>query len=209
MYTPCIDDLKYSDILIIADAIEKYTLCECWSEIAKQITLARNEITVHEIEFLKHGYTVEESMCWAFLQSLPTKFVRCDIAIFKLIALKFRRMDICFYLDKLNDPSRNIWKLPIAEQKELVYYLDKKSIRNDWKMFADELGYSASKITEFNSSLRHYERPTVLLFNILLSKYPTMELHEIGFCCQKAGRNDVEKKIRLIEKRISDSKLEQ
>ena len=123
--------------------------------------------------------------------------------------MNFKRMDICFFLDALGDTSKNIWELTIPEQKELVYYLDRKSVcRHGWKMFADELEYSASEIERFNSSFRHFERPTILLFNILISKYPKMELQEISSACEKANRNDVAKMIGTVQTRIIDCKAE-
>ena len=57
-----LNDLKYSDILKIAQCIERFTSSDGWSEIAKQIALHKNDITVHEIEYLKHGYTIKVSL---------------------------------------------------------------------------------------------------------------------------------------------------
>ena len=202
-----VDDLKYRDILSIARCMEKYGSCDGWHEIAKQIGLLKNNISICEIDYLKHGYSIEESACWNFLQSLHTKHSICNTTMFREIAIKFRRMDICNFIDGLGEVTKNIWELSITQQKELVYYLDRKLVcRYGWKMFADELDYSATEINDFNLRFQQFERPTVLLFNMLIKDYPKMELQEICLLCNKANRNDVANVINTLRKKIIESK---
>ena len=202
-----VTDLKYRDILEIAQCFERSYSYDGWREIAKQIALCKDNMTAHEIEYLKFGQMIEESACWSFIQSLSTKFSICNTTTFRRIALKFRRLDICYFLDTLGDISKNVWELSITEQKELVYFLDKKMVCGyGWKMFADELNYSASEINNFNPRFQKFEQPTVLLFNILTSKYPEMELQEIIRICHKANRHDVAKILRTLQASIIDNK---
>ena len=87
-----------------------------------------------------------------------------------------------------NDQSVDIWVLPLNETKRLVYYLELSCITTaDWRMFADELGYSYVNIKRISNRTQHLERPTVLLLNLLTSKYPDFSLEELRDICMKAS----------------------
>ena len=66
----------------------------------------------------------EESASWDFIQSLSTKVSNCSITAFKNIARLFKRNDIYYFLDALQNQSLDVWELPIKEKKRLVYYLE-------------------------------------------------------------------------------------
>ena len=93
---------------------------------------------------------------------------------------------ICNFLDRIQNESLDIWKLPTQEKKQLVYYLELACVTSsDWRMFADELGYSYAEISRISRRNRSLERPTVLLFNLIISKYPTFSLQELIEICKK------------------------
>ena len=68
-----------------------------------------------------------------------------------------------------------------------MYYLELACVTSsDWRMFADELGYSYAEISRISRRNRSLERPTVLLLNLLMSRYPTFSLQELREICMKA-----------------------
>ena len=116
-------------------------------------------------------------------------------------------MDICLFLDTLQDLSVDIWNLAFKEKRELVYYLEKPCITvSDWRMLADELGFTNSEISKIKSIRRGFEKPAVLLFNTLISKYPTITLQELILACSTANRPDILEKLKIITQRILSEK---
>ena len=187
-----ISNLKYSDLLKLADLLENETKHHNWNYLGKCIVKQKNDLTIHQIDFLKHGYREEESASWIFLQSLRTNLTSCSIETIQSIALSFKRNDIFLHLNNVQDKSINVWDLSYEKQIELVYYLEKDTTTlPDWKMFADELGYSYSEIKAMAPTKRQYERPTILLFNLLISKYPSTDVSEIITVFQGTNRLDV------------------
>ena len=90
-------------------------------------------------------------------------------------------------MDSLHDQSIDVWTLPSNERKRLIHYLELSCITiADWRMFADELGYSYTDINRISRQNRTKERPTILLFNLLISKYPSFTLEELIRVCMKA-----------------------
>ena len=129
----------------------------------------------------------EESASWEFIHGLPAKVACCSVTIFEKLARSLKRNDISQFLNTLEDQSIDIWKIPTQEKKRLVYYLELPTVTSsDWRMFADELGYSYADINRISRRKRNRERPTILLFNLLISKYPTFALQELRSICMKA-----------------------
>ena len=178
--TLMISDLKYKDILYLAEILDDNLSYKNWNSFGKLLIKEGLDISPYQIDFLKHGYTEEESASWTFIQSLSAKLKSCNIDAFRNIARLYKRNDICNFLDTLHDQSIDIWKLSTKEKRKLVYYLELSSIKdNDWRIFADELGYSYTDITVIRCKKRNMEKPTVLLFNLLLSKFPTLSLTKL------------------------------
>ena len=196
MCTRKICELRYSDVLKLADILENETKHCNWNYLGKHVAKTRHGLNEHQIDFLKHGYIEKESGSWTFLNGLPTKVHACSIRTFQGIAKSFKRMDVYIYLDSVIDKSINVWDLPEEKQLGLVYHLEQQvTTLPDWKMFADELGYSYSEIKNMVPVNRRYERPTVLLFNLLISKYPSIDMREIISIVEKSGRFDVIEKL--------------
>ena len=104
----------------------------------------------------------------------------------------------------------NVWDLEIEEKKMLAILLGKRvTTLPDWKMFADELGFTMNEIRELESR-RKNKRPFVLLCNSLVTHHPTMDLKLIANGWEKALRNDlvralddIQTKLGTVEKRES------
>ena len=182
-----ISKLRYNEILHIAEILDYNLSSKNWNSLGKLIIEEKTDIKSHQVDFLKHGYVEEESASWEFVHNLSAKVPSCSISTFKKIARTLKRIDICNFLDKMQDKSLDIWKLPIQEKKQLLYYLELPCVTSsDWRMFADELGYSYAEISRISRRNRSLERPTVLLFNLIISKYPTSSLQELKEICMKA-----------------------
>ena len=181
-----ISKLRYTDILYFSEILDYNLSYKNWNSLGKLIIEEKGDISPHQVDFLKHGYVEEESASWEFVQSLSVKVSSCSIDSFKKIARNLKRNDIYYFLEKIDDQSIDIWKLPLKKKKGLVYYLELSYVTsNDWRMFADELGYSYADIARISRRNRSLERPTVLLFNLLISKHPTFSLQELRRICMK------------------------
>ena len=195
--------LRYQDLLTLAKVLDHNLSYKNWNALGKLLIEEKPNITSYQVDFLKHGYVEEESASWEFVESLSTKVPNCSIITFEKIARTLKRNDICYFLNTLDDQSIDIWKLPTKEKKSLVYYLELSCVTSsDWRMFADALGYSYADINHIFCGNRSLERPTVLLFNLLISKYPTFTLQELIKICMKAPKNYstvVEKLIAICE----------
>lgn len=111
------------------------------------------------------------------------------------IAKNFRRTNIAIYLEGLNLPMNlPIWVLTWEEKKVLLYQLEMEN-RNDWRMFADELGYS-------NYS---DESPTVLLFRMMIIIKPELNIADMIPVCANLRRNDVAAYLRRLLERNKDA----
>ena len=198
-----ISNLKYRDIIILTEGIDNGPRDRNWNYIAKLLLEGKKDISQQHIDFLHHGYIEEQSESWQFLQSLSTKLSECSIETFRKVACIHHRMDICRFLDTFNETSMNIWDLTDEKKKELVRILEKPCITiADWRMLADELGYLNHEILNIKSRKRSYEKPSLLLMNILISKYPTMSLNELAQACINASRYDVVETLNIIKNRI-------
>ena len=205
MNATLLSQLRYRDFLCLAEILDHNLSYRNWNSLGKLIIEERPDIASHQVDFLKHGYVEEQSASWEFVHSLSCKVSSCSISTFKKIARMLKRIDMCNFLDTLHDQSTDIWKLPLKEKKRLVYYLELPCvISGDWRMFADALGYSYADINHIFRRNRSLERPTVLLFNLLISKYPTFTLQEFIKICMKAPdcySAVVEKLIAICEER--------
>ena len=182
-----ISKLRYRDFLHLAEILDHNLSNKNWNSLGKLIIEEKTDITPQQVDFLKHGYVEEESASWDFIQSLSTKASSCSITAFKNIARLLKRNDIYNFLDALQNQSLDVWELPIKEKKRLVYYLEVTCVTSgDWRMFADELGYSYSDIKRLYRQNSSLERPTILLLNLLISRYPTFSLEELKEICMKA-----------------------
>ena len=203
MNATLLSQLRYKDFLCLAEILDHNLSYRNWNSLGKLIIEERPDIASHQVDFLKHGYVEEQSASWEFVHSLSGKGSSCSINTFKKIAQKLKRIDICNFLDTLPDQSIDIWRLPLNEKKRLVYYLELPCVTScDWRMFADALGYSYADINHIFCGNRSLERPTVLLFNLLISKYPTFTLQELIKICMKAPKDYstvVEKLIAICE----------
>ena len=187
MSATLISQLRYKDFIYLADILDHNLPFKNWNSLGRMIIEKKSGISSNEIDFLKHGYVEEESSSWRFLQDLSAKVPSCSVSSFKKIARQFKRNDIYYFLDSLHDQSVDVWVLPLNETKRLVYYLELSCITTaDWRMFADELGYSYADIKRISNRTQHLERPTILLLNLLISRYPTFSLQELKEICMKA-----------------------
>ena len=187
MSATLISQLRYKDFIYLADILDHNLPFKNWNSLGRMIIEKKSGISSNEIDFLKHGYVEEESSSWRFLQDLSAKVPSCSVSSLKKIARQFKRNDIYYFLDSLHDQSVDVWALPLNETKRLVYYLELSCITTaDWRMFADELGYSYVDIKRISNRTQHLERPTILLLNSLISRYPTFSLQELKEICMKA-----------------------
>ena len=187
MSATLISQLRYKDLIYLADILDHNLPFKNWNSLGRMIIEKKSGISSNEIDFLKHGYVEEESSSWRFLQDLSAKVPSCSVSSLKKIARQFKRNDIYYFLDSLHDQSVDVWVLPLNETKRLVYYLELSCITTaDWRMFADELGYSYVDIKRISNRTQHLERPTILLLNLLISRYPTFSLQELKEICMKA-----------------------
>ena len=179
--------LRYQDLLTLAKVLDHNLSYKNWNALGKLLIEEKPNITSYQVDFLKHGYVEEESASWEFVQSLSTKIPNCSIITFEKIARTLKRNDICYFLNTLDDQSIDIWKLPTKEKKSLVYYLELSCVTSsDWRMFAEELGYSYADISRISHRHRTFESPTILLFNLLIAEYPKFTLQELRRICMKA-----------------------
>ena len=187
MSATLISQLRYKDFIYLADILDHTLPYKNWNSLGRMIIEEKSGISSNQIDFLKHGYVEEESSSWRFLQDLSAKVPSCSVSSLKKIARQFKRNDIYYFLDSLHDQSVDVWALPLNETKRLVYYLELSCITTaDWRMFADELGYSYVDIKRISNRTQHLERPTILLLNLLISRYPTFSLQELKEICMKA-----------------------
>ena len=187
MSATLISQLRYKDFIYLADILDHTLPYKNWNSLGRMIIEEKSGISSNQIDFLKHGYVEEESSSWRFLQDLSAKVPSCSVSSLKKIARQFKRNDIYYFLDSLHDQSVDVWVLPLNETKRLVYYLELSCITTaDWRMFADELGYSYVDIKRISNRTQHLERPTILLLNLLISRYPTFSLQELKEICMKA-----------------------
>ena len=187
MSATLISQLRYKDFIYLADILDHNLPFKNWNSLGRMIIEEKSGISSNQIDFLKHGYVEEESSSWRFLQDLSAKVPSCSVSSLKKIARQFKRNDIYYFLDSLHDQSVDVWALPLNETKRLVYYLELSCITTaDWRMFADELGYSYADIKRISNRTQHLERPTILLLNLLISRYPTFSLQELKEICMKA-----------------------
>ena len=185
-----ISQLRYKDFIYLADILDHNLPFKNWNSLGRMIIEEKSGISSNQIDFLKHGYVEEESSSWRFLQDLSAKVPSCSVSSFKKIARQFKRNDIYYFLDSLHDQSIDVWALPSNERKRLIHYLELSCITiADWRMFADELGYSYADIKRISNRIRRrtLESPTVLLLNLLSSKYPNFSLEELRDICMKAS----------------------
>ena len=190
MSATLISQLRYKDFIYLADILDHNLPFKNWNSLGRMIIEKKSGISSNEIDFLKHGYVEEESSSWRFLQDLSAKVPSCSVSSFKKIARQFKRNDIYYFLDSLHDQSIDVWALPSNERKRLIHYLELSCITiADWRMFADELGYSYADIKRISNRIRRrtLESPTVLLLNLLSSKYPNFSLEELRDICMKAS----------------------
>ena len=179
--------LRYQDLLTLAKVLDHNLSYKNWNALGKLLIEEKPNITSYQVDFLKHGYVEEESASWEFVESLSTKVPNCSIITFEKIARTLKRNDICYFLNTLDDQSIDIWKLPKKEKKSLVYYLELSCVTSsDWRMFAEELGYSYADISRISHRHRTFESPTILLFNLLIAEYPKFTLQELRRICMKA-----------------------
>ena len=179
--------LRYQDRLTLAKVLDHNLSYKNWNALGKLLIEEKPNITSYQVDFLKHGYVEEESASWEFVESLSTKVPNCSIITFEKIARTLKRNDICYFLNTLDDQSIDIWKLPTKEKKSLVYYLELSCVTSsDWRMFAEELGYSYADISRISHRHRTFESPTILLFNLLIAEYPKFTLQELRRICMKA-----------------------
>ena len=182
-----ISKLRYRDFIYLAEILDNNLPYKNWNSLGRMIIAEKSGISSNQIDFLKHGYVEEESSSWRFLQDLSAKVSSCSVSYFKKIAQLFKRNDIYHFLDSLDNQSIDIWTLPSNDKKRLVHYLELTCVTSgDWRMFADELGYSYSDIKRLYRQNSSLERPTILLLNLLISKYPTFSLQELKEICMKA-----------------------
>ena len=187
MSTTSLSKLKYQDILDLAEILDHNLSYKNWNSFGKLMIEEKTDILPSQVDFLKHGYVEEESASWEFIHSLPTRVPCCSVTIFEKIARALKRNDISQFLNTFQDQSIDIWKIPTEEKKRLVHYLELSGVTSsDWRMFADELGYSYTDINRISRQNRTKERPTILLFNLLISKYPSFTLEELIRVCMKA-----------------------
>ena len=187
MSATLISQLRYKDFIYLADILDHNLPFKNWNSLGRMIIEEKSGISSNQIDFLKHGFVEEESSSWRFLQDLSAKVPSCSVSSLKKIARQFKRNDIYYFLDSLHDQSVDVWALPLNETKRLVYYLELSCITTaDWRMFADKLGYSYVDIKRISNRTQHLERPTVLLLNLLTSKYPDFSLEELRDICMKA-----------------------
>ena len=180
--------LRYQDLLTLAKVLDHNLSYKNWNALGKLLIEEKPNITSYQVDFLKHGYVEEESASWEFVESLSTKVPNCSIITFEKIARTLKRNDICYFLNTLDDQSIDIWKLPKKEKKSLVYYLELSCVTSsDWRMFAEELGYSYADISRISHRHRTFESPTILLFNLLIAEYPKFTLQELRRICMKAS----------------------
>ena len=182
-----ISKLRYRDILDLAEILDHNLSYKNWNSLGRLIIEEKTDILPSQIDFIKHGYVEEESASWEFIHGLPAKVACCSVTIFEKLARSLKRNDISQFLNTLEDQSIDIWKISTQEKKRLVYYLELPTVTSsDWRMFADELGYSYADINRISRRKRNRERSTILLFNLLISKYPTFTLQELRSICMKA-----------------------
>ena len=163
------------------------------------------EVPKNEIQFLNHGYTEEESMSRQFIESLSSRLNVATVMDFINIAKNFRRTDIAIYLEGLSLPMNlPIWVLTWEEKKVLLYQLEMEN-RNDWRMFADELGYSNYEITAIGKRRINYESPTVLLFRMMIIVKPELNIGDMIPVCVNLRRNDVAAYLRTLLERNKDA----
>ena len=188
MSTTSISKLKYQDILDLAEILDHNLSYKNWNSFGKLMIEEKTDILPSQIDFIKHGYVEEESASWEFIHGLPAKVACCSVTIFEKLARSLKRNDISQFLNTLEDQSIDIWKISTQEKKRLVYYLELPTVTSsDWRMFADELGYSHADIKRISNRTQLLERPTVLLLNLLTSKYPDFSLEELRDICMKAS----------------------
>ena len=124
MSATSISKLRYNEIVYIAEILDHNLSSKNWNSLGKLIIEEKTDIKSHQVDFLKHGYVEEESASWEFVHDLSAKVPSCSISTFKKIARTLKRIDICNFLDRIQNESINIWKLSTQEKKQLVYYLE-------------------------------------------------------------------------------------
>ena len=193
-------DLRHRNIVELAGFLDSRD--RDWYLLGKQVL---PEIRKNEIEFLRHGYTEEESLSRIFIDSLSTRLRVTTIMDFIKIAQYLRRNDIAEYLKRSNF-KRNlpIWELPWSAMKVLLNYLE-STARNDWSMFADELGYTVREIQEIEQKRRGYQSPTVLLFRMILNNKPELKIDDIIAVCANIRRDDVVEYLNCVMDKIMNS----
>ena len=91
-------------------------------------------------------------------------------------------------LDNSNGMISTIfWTACMINPLTFGLYLVPPCAAADWRMFADQLGYSYADIKRISNRTQLLERPTVLLLNLLTSKYPDFSLEELRDVCMKAS----------------------
>ena len=192
--------LRYKDIMDLANMLDGKD--RDWCGLGIELL---PEIPKNEIKFLEHGYTEEYSSSGRFIESLSSRLNVATVMDFINIAKNFRRTDIAMYLEGLNLPMNlPIWVLTWEEKKVLLYHLEMEN-RNDWRMFADELGYSNYEIKVIDESKRRYESPTVLLLKVLTIVKPTLKIEDMIPVCANIRRNDVVAYLRQLLDRNKDA----
>ena len=88
--------------------------------------------------------------------------------------------------------------------KVLLNYLE-STARNDWSMFADELGYTVREIQEIEQKRRGYQSPTVLLFRMILNNKPELKIDDIIAVCANIRRDDVVEYLNCVMDKIMNS----
>ena len=87
--------------------------------------------------------------------------------------------------------------------KENLYHLYQLEMenRNDWRMFADELGYSKYEITAIGKRRTNYHSPTVLLFRMMIIIKSELNIEDMIPVCANLRRNYVAAHLRRLLER--------
>ena len=191
-------DLKYSDIIALANLLDGKD--HDWCEFGIQLL---PEIEKSEIQFLENGYTEEYCLSLLFIESLSSRINVITILDFIEVGRKFHRNDVVMFLQRLNFPDNlPIWELSWENLRGLYKLLERR-MQNDWRMFADEFGFSNCEITGIERKRPRYESPTVLLFKMMRVVKPELKIEEMIPVCVNIRRSDVVTLLKSIMNRMN------
>jgi len=182
-----VTELKYKHL---ADLVTLLELRRSWYDLGKIIFHNDNEAK-DDLDIFENA---SASPAIRFMESLVKRLPDITINKFYGIALQLKRCDVTKYIESLGkDYVFILLSTLTSEQTCRIAKLLGRTVPgiHDWRMFADNLGYTYQEIESIRLTPRHIQRPSECLFALLRRKNPSMTINDLVKYLKIISRNDI------------------